>query len=118
MYGEDGIGKVKATRGKEHNYLGMKHVYTTYGELKVNMRDYIQETVKEFPEEVSGRENTPWNDHLFKVNKNDIEMDEEHQKLFHSLVMRCMFLCKRGRLDIAPGISFLTTRVNKPCQED
>ena len=29
-----------------------------------------------------------------------------------------MFLCKRGRPDIVPGISFLTTRVNKSCQED
>ena len=29
-----------------------------------------------------------------------------------------MFLCKRGRPDIAPGISFLTKRVNKSCQED
>ena len=45
-------------------------------------------------------------------------MIEEHQKLFHSLAMRCMFLCKRGRPDFAPGISFLTIRVKKPCKED
>ena len=37
----------------------MKLVYTTDGELKDDMRDYIQETVKEFPEEVNGRANTP-----------------------------------------------------------
>ena len=32
--------------------------------------------------------------------------------------MQCIFLCKRGRQDIARGISFLTTRVKKPCQKD
>ena len=52
-------GKVKATRGKEHGYLEMKLVYTTDRELKVNMRDGIQETVKNFPEELSGKANTP-----------------------------------------------------------
>ena len=87
MAGEDRIGKVKAIRGKEHDYLGMKLVYAIDGELKVDMIDYIQENIKEFPEELSGRANTPWNDHLFKVNKNDIELNKKHQKLFHSLVM-------------------------------
>ena len=35
IYVEDRIGKVKATRGKEHDYLEIKLVYTTDGKLKV-----------------------------------------------------------------------------------
>ena len=59
MYGEDGIGKVKATREKERDYLGMKLIYTQSGKLEVDMRDYIQETIKEFPDELNGKSNTP-----------------------------------------------------------
>ena len=118
MYGEDGIGEVKATRGKQQEYLGMKLIYTSEGELKIDMQDYIQETLKEFPEELNGNISTSWNDKLFKVDDEDSQLNEKCQKQFHSHVMRCMFLCKRGRPDIAPGISFLTTRVKKPCQGD
>ena len=50
--------------------------------------------------------------------KSDTQLNEKYQKQFHSHVIRCMFLCKRGRPDVAPRISFLTARVNKSCQGD
>jgi hypothetical protein len=39
-------------------------------------------------------------------------------EIFHSFVMKCMFLSKRGRPDIQIGVSFLSTRVKRPTECD
>ena len=41
-YGDPKIGKVKAHRGKRHDYLGMTLDYSTPGEVKVDMTDYVK----------------------------------------------------------------------------
>ena len=41
-YGEDGIGKVKTTRGLIHDYLAMKLDFTNRGKLRLDMTDYIK----------------------------------------------------------------------------
>ena len=41
-YGDDKLGRVRATRGKIHNYLGMTLDYSTSKNLKLNMKDYIE----------------------------------------------------------------------------
>ena len=38
-YGDDEIGKVKSTRGKRHDYLGMTLDYTTPGKVKIDMKN-------------------------------------------------------------------------------
>jgi hypothetical protein len=38
-YGDDKLGKVRATRGKEHNYLGMTLDCSTPKKLKLSMQD-------------------------------------------------------------------------------
>jgi len=38
--------------------------------------------------------------------------------MFYTFVMKAMFLCKRGRPDIQPGIPFLVTRVRGPTEQD
>ena len=38
--------------------------------------------------------------------------------MFHTFVMKGMFLCKRGRQDIQPGIVFLATRTSEPNEGD
>ena len=57
---------------------------------------------------------TPWNDKLFKVNKSVKNLDEERKSVFHTFVMKAMFLCKRVRSDIEPAVSYLSTRTSKP----
>lgn len=39
-------------------------------------------------------------------------------KVFHTFVMKGMFLCKRGRQDVQTGIAFLATRVSAPTIQD
>jgi hypothetical protein len=79
MYGDANVAPVKATRGKVHDYLAMKLDFTAPGKLKVDMTDYVDNMVKEFPEELSPS-NYPWNDNLFEVDKKDSKLSKEKSK--------------------------------------
>ena len=45
-------------------------------------------------------------------------MDKKRADLFHHLVAKYLFLCKRARLDIHLIVAFLTARVQKPDTND
>ena len=72
----------------------------------------------EVPKEMKGVAATPAADHLFKVNENPKYIDKDRATLFHHLVAKCLFLCKRSRPDIHPTVAFLTTRVQQPDDDD
>ena len=113
MYGE--IGEVKNVRGKKHDYLAMILDYSEKGKLKVDMKYYIKAMVDDFPLDFGERQTTaPWNDKLFKVIEKEKKLNEKERKIFHTFVMKSMFLCKRARPDISPGITFLSGRVKEP----
>ena len=64
------INDVKAVRGKRHNYLGMVLDFSTPGVVKVDMTEYVESMIKEFPEELTvNAQNSkqPWNQDLFDV---------------------------------------------------
>jgi hypothetical protein len=63
-------------------------------------------------------ENVHGTKNLFKNDNASGKLSKEKSKLFHTFVMKCMFLCKRGRQDIQPGIEFLSTRVQDPTEND
>ena len=65
----------------------------------------------EFPEKLKGKTRCPWNKSLFKVDERSNNLNENKKKTFHIFVMKGMFLCKRARQDLLPGIVFLLTRV-------
>jgi hypothetical protein len=47
MYGKH--GRVTATRGRVHDYLGMELDYQKRGELKINMTKYVENILNDFP---------------------------------------------------------------------
>jgi Reverse transcriptase (RNA-dependent DNA polymerase) len=75
-YGDDKIGRVRAVRGKRHNYLGMVLDYSTPKKLKLSMKNYIQNMVKEFPEPVE-EVKCPWNENLFKTNDDAKQLQKD-----------------------------------------
>ena len=48
MYGK--YGEVKVTRGKIHDYLGMRFDFSEPGKVKVDMIDYVKEMLDDFSE--------------------------------------------------------------------
>ena len=56
--------------------------------------------------------------HLFDVNPECKRLDEETKEVFHHLVAKLMFLCKRARPDIQLPVAFLETPVQAPDRDD
>jgi hypothetical protein len=67
---------------------------------------------------IEGTANTPAASSLFKVNKNSKPLDTQSKKQFHSMTAKLLYLSKRIRPDILTAVSFLTTRVQNPTEED
>jgi hypothetical protein len=117
-YASDEIGEVKVMRGKKHDYLAMTLDYSIPGVLRVDMTKYVKSMIDDFPVKLEGVGKFPWTDKLFTVDTKSKKLEHEKAKIFHTFVMKGMFLCKRGRQDIQPGIAFLATRTTKPNEGD
>ena len=55
---------------------------------------------------------------MFSHEKDQVELEKDASETFHTYVMKCMFVAKRGRPDILTGISYLSTKVLNPYEED
>jgi hypothetical protein len=117
-YGSNELGHVKIVRGKVHDYLAMILDFTQDGALKLDMKYYIEGMIDDFPYDVTAIKSTPWTEKLFKVNKDAKKLDEERRSIFHTFVMKGMFLCKRARPDIEPAIAILSSRVKEANEGD
>ena len=114
IYGENLTEAV----GTVHDYLGMTIDYSFTREARVNMWDYLGKVIKEFPEEIIGTCVTPASDHLFKVREDGRKLNEELADAFHHTVYQLLFAANRARRDIQTAVSFLTTRVKAPDEDN
>jgi hypothetical protein len=117
-YASDEIGEVKAVRGHRHDYLAMVLDYSHPGLLQVDMTSYVKGMVEDFPTKLEGEGAVPWSGKLYTVDLKSKRLDDERERIFHTFVMKGMFLCKRGRQDIQPSIAFLATCTTEPNEKD
>jgi hypothetical protein len=61
---------------------------------------------------------TPASDYLFKVCENGTKLNEELAEAFHHTVYQLPFSASRARSNIQTAVSFLTTRVKDPDEDD
>ena len=114
-YGQ--VKEVTCTRDKIHDYLGMKLDYSTPGEVKIDMRDYVKAMIEEFPKQLKGDASTPASDKLFNT-EGGKKLDELKAEAFHTFVAKALFLTMRARPDIRLAVAFLCTRVKEPTTYD
>ena len=90
--------------------------YSVPGQVSIDKSHYIEEMVKEFPQEnpKGASMASLWNENLFKVQHDSAPLEKEQAKLFHTVTMQGLFLCKHGHPEIAPETAYLTTWVQKP----
>ena len=117
-YGNDLNGHIKVTRGKKHEYLAILLDYSNKGNLKIDMKAYIQDVVETLLESLSENVKCPWTSRLFNKCNDNKQLNQQKQEIFHTYVMKCMFLAKRGRRDVLAGVSVLSTRVLTPNQDN
>jgi hypothetical protein len=111
-------GEMSVTRGQKHTYVGIDFEFKDEGIVEINMHDYIGECIDDFPDNISKSSSTPAAAHLFDVNDECEKLDEEKSEIFHKIVAKLLFACKRARPDIQTAVAFLTTRVSKSDIDD
>ena len=90
--------------------------FSTTGCVKISMFSLIEEVLDEWP--VENPVASPAAHHLFQVNEECEKLSKKDKESFHSMVAKLLYLAKRGRPDILLAVSFLTTRVQAPDQDD
>ncbi len=115
-YGKE--ASLAVTRGHVHNYLGMTLDFSKAGKVIINMTNYLEGVLEEAPTDMDGEAATLSAKHLFDISDNPITLDKATSDLFHSTTAKLLFLAKRGRPDIQCAITFLTTRVKCPDEDD
>ena len=114
-YGQ--VKEVTAHRGTRHVYLGMTLDYSTPGEVKVDMVDYVKEMIDEFPSDLDGKVATVANEKLFDTSRGK-KLGPLRSDIFHATVAKALFLTLRARPDIRLAVAFLCTRVKEPTNYD
>ena len=119
-YEDEEIGKIKVSRGKQHEYIGMELDFSVKGEVQIKMLRYVEDMIKDFPfpDLIKKKMTSPASEYLYKNDENSPLLDSEKAQVFHNVVAKGLFLCKRARPDIMTAIAFLCTRVQKPNQDD
>ena len=115
---EKEVGKITVTTGNEHNFLGMNIKFNQNGTVTIDMQDYVKETLTDFPDKLRRTAASPARPDLFHVDNTSPVLTQERSNVFHSIVMKLMWISQRCRLDIATAIAFLCTRVSKSTQQD
>ena len=121
-YLEKEFGKMSIKKGKKHVYLGMKIEFIE-DKVKILMDDYIQECIDDFGEKIHCSAKTPATRDLMEVVSEEEEvnekyLDQDKVAKFHSIVAKLLYISKRARLDIQVATAFLSTRVQKPTEND
>ena len=92
--------------------------YTVPGQLTVDMRSYIKAMVKEIPAKMRGSLATPAATFLFDTREGAPKLGKEDKERYHSLSAKLLYLSQFGRPDIQTAVAFLSTRTQKPDEDD
>ena len=107
--------KVKVTRGERRRYLGMIADFQQPGVVVIRIPGFMLDLMKEYGVETFST--TPAGEILFDV-KESPPLSIPDAKRFHSFVEELLYLSKRTRPDILTLVTFLTTRVQSPTEDD
>ena len=61
---------------------------------------------------------TPAVNHLFEVNETARKLSKGGAQVFHRIVAKLLFLCKKAWPDILTSVTFLTTQAREPGEDD
>ena len=112
------LGELTITRGKKYSFLGMTIEYNDNKTVSIDMKEQLQEAINMFPGHIPAEVVLPAAKHLFEVDEKAEQLDLAKSKVFHSIVMKLVYIMKRSRPDLEPSIAFLSTRVTKSDVDD
>ncbi len=94
--------------------------FSTKGVAKVSMIEYLKKIIVNFPEEVKGTSDSPYNENLFKVRdlREEKQLPEEQVSKFHHTMPQLLFLAMRARTNIQTMVSILMKQAQAPNKDD
>ena len=105
--------------GRVHNYLGMVFNFNENQQVMISMDQYIKDFLADFDFDAnSGSANAPGGPDLFSVDVHSKLLEDTKKEFFHSSVAKLLYLAKRIRPDLLVVVSYLTTKVQCPTQQD
>ena len=102
------------TRGKSHEFLGIKIDFTDDKAVEISMKEFLKGAIDDFSEVILRNAATPARRDLFELTKGAKRLDKTRAELFHRIVAKLLYVCKRARMDIILAVAFLCTRVADP----
>jgi len=112
------FGKMVVSRGKSHDFLGMKIDFLDDKTVTVGMKKHIKGAITNFPEDIIRNAATPAAKYLFETSDTDEKLSPELADKFHRIVAKLLYVTKQARVDILLAIAFLCTRVADPDIQD
>jgi len=82
------------------------------------MKEYVKRAIEDVPEDIIKNASTPVNHFLFEVRDAVKKFDKARVEIFHSMVAKLLYICKRSHLDIQIAVAFLTTKVSRSDEDD
>ena len=102
--------------GKIHSYIGMTFDFTIEGEVSITMQGFIDDLLTSSG--ISGTKKTPACKELFEIDNDSKPLDNDKSMWFHTFVAKLLYVAKRVKPECLTAISFLTTRVQSPKEDD
>ena len=106
------------TRGRTHDYLGMKLDF--YQDLKVNITMIydIKQMLDDLPIDMDSESAMPDGRHLFTVAEQMSQLYEKNAMFFHCNMEKILFLCKVEGPDLQTAVGFLTMQLRSLDMDD
>ena len=99
--------------------MGMVLQWTEDGDIITHMDGYITKLSTEYAEVRKFSESSiPANAELFAIDVESNPLSQVNRKVFHKIVAKLLYLCKRVRVDVQLPVLFLCTRVREPTVQD
>jgi hypothetical protein len=93
--------------------------FSQKGKVIIDMRDYVAAMIEDSLMKLGPLDTspTPAAEGLFEAGEGP-RLEKAQAELFHTIVAKGLFVCKRARPDIHPTTALLCTRVREPIQDD
>ena len=111
-------GPITISSGTKLSYLGMNFDFGVPGKVKISMSGYVDEILDYVKIRPNEKASTPATSKLFEIDDNSPLLNEMDKNGFHSMVAKLLYMAKRVRPDMLLAVSFLTTRVSGPNEQD
>ena len=83
----------------------------------IDMVKYVESMIEDFPVKINKISKTTAADNLLDIGTGKL-LNKANSEIYHTTVVKVLFLCKRSRPDIQPTIAVLSTRVKSPTESD